>query len=133
GDLGFTPRILVETPNGSVVVDDVCLVEGSGAETGKNLITNGSFEDSWSAERVKRELPDLEKIAVRLDAQLRVAERGNPLPKVPRWTGQARPAIQGASFIGPTSSGDRPIFFLGYGHFSQARNDIEKFPAYGIN
>ena len=60
--------------------------------------------------------------------------RGHPLPKVPRWTGQQRPTIQDASFIGPTSAdANRPIFFLGYGHFAQARNDIEKFPAYGIN
>ena len=28
---------------------------------------------------------------------------------------------------------DRPVFFIGYGHFNQVRHDIEKFPGYGAN
>ena len=47
--------------------------------------------------------------------------------------------IEGASFIAETEwtgsrrREQRPVFFTGYGHFSQVRNDIEKFPNYGIN
>ncbi|NOY81342.1 MAG: hypothetical protein GXP31_10100 [Kiritimatiellaeota bacterium] len=56
---------------------------------------------------------------------------------VPRYrTGPVR--IDGPSFIatrefpdGRTEQG--PVFFVGYGHFSQVRNDIEKFPGYGCN
>ena len=58
--------------------------------------------------------------------------------EVPRYrTSPIR--IKGASFIAETEwtgSGQkeqRPVFFTGYGHFSQVRNDIEKFPNYGIN
>jgi hypothetical protein len=127
---GWTPRILIEKPTDEVLIDDVVLVEGEKADEGKNLIPNGGFEDSWSAERVMRELPDLEKMADRLDEQLKRAEAGDKLPKVPRWSGDHRPTIRGANFIDSTG---RPIFFVGYGHFKQARNDIEKFPGYGIN
>jgi len=47
--------------------------------------------------------------------------------------------IKGASFYTLTKdSGNglmahRPVFFTGYGHFTQVREDIEKFPSYGIN
>ncbi len=58
--------------------------------------------------------------------------------EVPRYrTSPIR--IEGASFIAETEwtgskqKEQRPVFFTGYGHFSQVRNDIEKFPNYGIN
>lgn len=46
--------------------------------------------------------------------------------------------IDGLSFIGnridSTGKSDRgPLFFCGYGHFDQARNDIPKWPGYGVN
>ena len=28
---------------------------------------------------------------------------------------------------------ERPVFFMGYGHFGQVRQDVEKFPDYGVN
>jgi hypothetical protein len=118
--------VLSEEPTRGALIDDVCLVEGSEAESGKNLIANGGFEDSWSAARVARELPDMEKMADRLDATLKAAQ----FPRVPRWSGDARPTIRGPSFLDKSG---RPVFFVGYGHFQQVRNDIEKFPGYGIN
>ncbi len=66
-----------------------------------------------------------------------LANDGKPL-EVPRYrTSPIR--IEGASFIAEAewtrsrNMEQRPIFFTGYGHFSQVRNDIEKFPDYGIN
>lgn len=47
--------------------------------------------------------------------------------------------ISGSSFIAQTRASvskkvkTNPVFFSGYGHFSQVRGDIEKFPNYGIN
>ncbi len=93
-------------------------------------IPGGGVENSWRAKRAKRELPDLEKIADRLGDQLKRAEAGETLAAVPRWSGDHRPTIRGADFI---DAAGRPIFFVGYGHFKQARDDIEKFPSYGIN
>jgi hypothetical protein len=126
----FTARILSEEPTDEALIDDVVLVEGDKAEVGKNLLTNGGFEESWSSSRVKRELPDMETMVSRLDDQLKRAESGEKLPVVPRWSGDQRPTIRGANFI---DSSGRPIFFIGHGHFKQAREDIEKFPNYGIN
>ena len=130
-ETGFGARVLVEGITAGVIVDDLCLVEGATAEEGKNLIANGDFETSWSAQRVARELPDMEKMTVRLKQQLADAAAGKiQLAKVSRWSGGARPHIEGPSFVGADG---RPIFFIGYGHFQQVRDDIEKFPAYGIN
>jgi hypothetical protein len=47
-------------------------------------------------------------------------------------------AIDGQSFIGEridsTGKKDRgPLFFCGYGHFSQARTDMPRWPGYGVN
>ena len=141
-DLAFVPRVIVNSETDGVLVDDVALVEGSTAESGKNLVPNGDFEASWTHRRAARELDEMEDIVARLDAQLRQASADAvELPKVPRWTGKQRPRVEGSSFVGPVSYPtepnvppvERPIFFVGYGHFAQARNDIEKFPAYGIN
>ncbi len=46
--------------------------------------------------------------------------------------------IEGISFIGDRKdakgNSDRgPVFFCGYGHFSQVRKDIPRFPGYGVN
>jgi hypothetical protein len=83
---------------------------------------------------------EISSMMSRLDRQLQdAAEDRLRFPDVPKWTGKQRPVVKGSSFIAPTLSGmgsktvTRPIFFTGYGHFSQARNDIEKFPGYGIN
>jgi hypothetical protein len=129
-DTQFKPRILSESPTAGAVVDDVCLVEGAGPEAGKNLVGNAGFEESWTAARVAREIGDMEAMTQRLAAQLEGAKT-TPLPRVPRWSGNKRPRVSGPSFIDPNTN--RPIFFLGYGHFQQVRNDIERFPGYGIN
>ena len=61
---------------------------------------NGSFEQSWTAYRVVRELPDMEAMTRRLASQLADAESGKiKLPRVPRWDGKQRPRIAGPSFI----------------------------------
>lgn len=58
-------------------------------------------------------------------------------PQVPMYL-TSPVKIDGPSFIASTKtfSGKteiRPVFFNGYGFFSQVRNDIEKFPGYGTN
>ena len=131
GETGFGPRVLIEDVTAGVILDDLCLVEGDQPDAGRNLMPNGSFEQSWTAHRVARELPDMETMTRRLATELNDAESGKiKLPRVPRWDGKQRPKIEGPSFIG---SDGRPIFFVGYGHFKQVRNDIEKFPNYGID
>ena len=58
---------------------------------------------------------------------------------VPLYTTQPL-RIDGPSFVadmmldGPKAPPmPRPVFFVGYGHFSQVRKDVEKFPGYGCN
>jgi hypothetical protein len=126
GDTSFKFRVLLESVTSDLVVDDASLVEGDKAEAGKNLIANPSFEESWSGLRVARELPDMERMSARLEKGL----SDGHFPPVPRWSGETRPTIDGPSF---KDKSGRPIFFVGYGHFQQVRNDMEKFPAYGIN
>ncbi|HEX5243789.1 MAG TPA: beta-galactosidase [Tepidisphaeraceae bacterium] len=140
GDTAFKPRVIVEDVGTGFVIDDICLVSGAEAELGTNLLPNPSFEESWNQERVSREIGDMEAMADRLKAQLDAAQGGKLVfPIVPRWDGSARPTIEGPSFMGPVRIGShsaslrRPIFFVGYGHFDQVRNDIEKFPGYGVN
>src|SRR5439155_18548030 len=126
-DCSFKLRVLSESVTRGIDIDDVCLVAGDKCETGMNLIPNGDFETSWSAQRVARELPDMEKMAERLARELAATK---DFPRVPRWHGDTLPTIAGPSFVDKTG---RPVFFVGYGHFDQVRRDIEKFPAYGIN
>lgn len=83
---------------------------------------------------------DMEAMKRQLDRELSEALRGRrTFPAVPRWTGDARPVVERSSFIAPTVTPGkagremRPVFFNGYGHFSQVRADVEKFPSYGIN
>lgn len=139
-DTAYKPRVVVEDVGTGFVIDDICLVSGTEAEVGKNLLPNPSFEESWNQERVSREIGDMEAMADRLKTQLDQAQAGKlKFPVVPRWDGSTRPTIEGPSFFGPVKIGTsgasvrRPIFFVGYGHFDEVRNDIEKFPGYGIN
>ena len=84
--------------------------------------------------RALSQLDDLESIATRLENELASSQ---PFPQVPRWTGRARPQVQGPSFMGEVRIGSkivrRPLFFTGYGAFGQVRADVPVFPAYGIN
>jgi hypothetical protein len=137
-DVAFQPRLLTEDVGDPLLVDDICLVRGSEPEHGQNLIANGSFELSYNQQRVSREMGDMQTMAKRLQTELADATAGTlNLISVPRWDGSKRPHIEGPSFVGPVRVGDatvqRPIFFIGYGHFDQVRNDIDKFPGYGIN
>jgi hypothetical protein len=77
-------------------------------------------------------------MARRASAEAEAVTNGQaPALVVPRY--ETSPLeIQGASFVGarvtPTGERERgPVFFTGYGHFSQVRQDIEKLPAYGCN
>jgi len=99
-------------------------------------------EDAGKGElkRASEALADMESIKKNLERQLTRALAGKlTLPSVPRWTGDTRPVIKSSSFIAPTTTPGkpdreiRPVFFTGYGHFSQARADMNKFPNYGIN
>lgn len=91
--------------------------------------------------RALMQIADLEALATRLDRELKAAATGrHRLPEVPRWTGAQRPRIDGPAFIAPVTypahpgkTVERPVFFYGYGHFSRAQADIEKFPRYGTN
>ena len=136
----IAPRLTSEKPTSGVLIDDVCVVQGTEPEVGKNLLPNPSFENSWNTHRATFEIEDMEKMATRLSALLASAKGGTTLPEVPRWTGTRRPGIDGPSFIGPVATWnhpqnvtDRPIFFIGQGAFAQVRKDIEKFPDYGVN
>ncbi|OFX16771.1 MAG: hypothetical protein A2Z18_01595 [Armatimonadetes bacterium RBG_16_58_9] len=102
--------------------------------------SEGGGEDPVILNRALEQLGDLEKMAVRLESELREALQGERrFPEVPRWSGTTRPLIQAGSFVGPTISlirdtpVQRPILFNGYGHFSQIRRDVDKFFSYGVN
>ncbi len=56
---------------------------------------------------------------------------------VPRYTGGPI-RITGGHFASQVrwldgKTEQRPVFFMGYGHFSSVQRDLEKFPAYGLN
>jgi len=96
-------------------------------------------KEAWVLKRALYAIDDMEKMRERLKSQISQVKKGKlGFPKVPRWTGEERAKIVGASFIAPTKSlgssvVQRPVFFTGYGAFGQVRADIEKFPNYGIN
>lgn len=77
-------------------------------------------------------------MAARAFAEGGAVENGDaPALPVPRYV-TSPVAIEGPSFIGVRRApggleGRGPVFFTGYGHFAQVRQDIEKFPAYGCN
>lgn len=99
-------------------------------------------EDASEGEikRAVQQLSDLESMEKSLSREIAGAASGKAkLPAVPRWTGDARPVVKSSSFISTTTTPGkpgvetRPVFFTGYGHFSQVRKDLEKFPSYGAN
>ncbi|MCE5322742.1 beta-galactosidase [bacterium] len=96
--------------------------------------------DYGDIKRAVDQLSELEWIQRKLKSDISLALAGKlKFPIVPRWTGDTRPVIKGSSFIAPTKVPGkstrqmRPVFFNGYGHFSQVQDDIEKWPNYGIN
>lgn len=100
----------------------------------------------WAREDVVHERPDRAWDAA--ETMLGMARRANaaaaaiaagqaPALPVPRYVTSPL-EIQGSSFVGlrqwPDGRSARgPVFFTGYGHFGQVRQDIEVFPGYGAN
>jgi len=86
-------------------------------------------------------LVEMEKLMTKAVSQLQAYLSGDKQPlAVPRYvTPQERVTIDGYSFIGDTAlsngdtSGQRPIFFNGYGHFYQVKKDVPNFTGYGTN
>jgi hypothetical protein len=90
--------------------------------------------------RASYALSDMESIKRDLESEISGAMSGMcRLPAVPKWTGDTRPVIKGSSFIAPTTTPGkpgremRPVFFNGFGHFSEVCDSIEKWPNYGTN
>jgi hypothetical protein len=85
--------------------------------------------------RAFEQLDEMDTIAQRLN-QLELTKA--TFPSVPRYV-TSPIEIKGASFIADTlnpATGKkerRPVFFVGFGHFGQVRQDLEKFPKYGFN
>ncbi|WP_168123473.1 sugar-binding protein [Paenibacillus sp. HB172176] len=74
---------------------------------------------------------ELENLYDQAKTDLQAYLDGDKQPQfVPRYETQ-HTTIQGSSFIGDQSQ--RPIFFTGYGHFNQVREDVPKFTGYGTN
>jgi hypothetical protein len=69
-------------------------------------------------------MPALENMADRLEDELSVGHH----PDVP-WYQTGPVAIDGGAF----TQGGRPLFFTGFGHFQQVRDDLPKFKAMGFN
>ncbi|HZZ43400.1 MAG TPA: beta-galactosidase [Tepidisphaeraceae bacterium] len=132
-DAAFKPRIVTESETSGISFDDFYVCQSANPETGKNLAANPDLEQSWTQRRALNAISDMESMSTRLDAELSAALQGGKLPTVPRWTGTQRPRIDGPSFLAPTNTGTRPVFFIGYGHFDQARRDIPLFPSLGNN
>ncbi|MBN2451400.1 MAG: beta-galactosidase [Lentisphaeria bacterium] len=101
---------------------------------------------AWAREDVRHDRPDrawdaavvMGDIAQRAIEAAQAIEQGRaPARPVPRYvTSPLR--LEGPSFLGTTAWPDglretRPVFFVGYGHFSQVRQDTERFPDYGCN
>ncbi|MEN6357889.1 MAG: beta-galactosidase [Armatimonadota bacterium] len=96
--------------------------------------------DKNEVQRASYALSDMEWIKRKLESDMSDALSGKcKLPAVPRWTGDTRPVIKGSSFIAPTTTPGkpghqmRPVFFNGFGHFSEVCESIEKWPSYGTN
>ena len=89
----------------------------------------GHIDRAWDAVVV------MEQMARRQIAEAQAILAGKrPGTPVPRYAAQPL-RIDGPSFMTSPKglSTPRPVFFAGYGHFSQVRNDVEKFPGYGCN
>lgn len=82
--------------------------------------------------------------ALVMERMARQALASDWTPPVPRYV-TIPLGLEGPSFVGRVENRkwrmekgerrveDRPVFFVGYGHFGSVRRDIEKFPAYGVN
>jgi len=95
-------------------------------------IADGRPDRAWHAAET------MVAMAPRGLAEAEAMDRGEaPALPVPRY--QTSPlALAGPAFLGSKAApgagpAQGPIFFTGYGHFGQVRQDIEKFPAYGCN
>ena len=89
----------------------------------------GHIDRAWDAAAV------MEQMARRQIAEAEAVLAGKrPGMPVPRYAAQPL-RIDGPSFLASLEGrpAPRPVFFAGYGHFSQVRNDVEKFPGYGCN
>jgi hypothetical protein len=90
-------------------------------------------------DRAFQQIDAMDDILARLKLELGEALAGRQrFPEVPRWTGDQRPTIKSSSFLAPVRMADgkremRPVFFTGFGAFSQPVADIEKWPGYGTN
>ncbi|MCE5322741.1 beta-galactosidase [bacterium] len=96
--------------------------------------------DKNEVRRASYALTDMEWMKRKLESEISGALSGKcKLPAVPRWTGDARPVIKGSSFIAPTTTPGkagremRPIFFNGFGHFSEVCESVGKWTGYGTN
>lgn len=96
--------------------------------------------DKNEVKRASEALSDMDAMKLKLDKELSEALAGKrTFAAVPRWTGDTRPVIKSSSFIAPTVTPSKPgrqmgpVFFTGFGHFSQVRADMEKWPNYGTN
>jgi hypothetical protein len=79
---------------------------------------------------------DMEASLARAEAEIEKYEKTAALPGVARY--RTSPVeIQGTHFVADVERAGKvkrePVFFIGYGHFGQVRQDIEKFPSYGTN
>ena len=106
----------------------------------ENFVGDALMNLGYNSSRVATELSELQTIKTELDQQISQALAGNIIfPVVPRWTGDTRSLISGCSFMAPTITPGstcreiRPVFFTGFGHFAQVREDMEKWPNYGTN
>lgn len=119
--------------------------QGLGAASRITLTTLDQFS-SWIEADLANDKVDrawdtvcmLEKMATRetAHAEAVLAQQAIDLP-VPRYVTSKR-TLSHAQTLGtrrfPNGKTERaPIFFTGYGHFSQVKRDIEKFPGYGCN
>lgn len=81
----------------------------------------------------------LTALALTATANLRAYLAGTRRPRAAPLYVTQHPAVAGASFMGDVRWPDgrveheRPLFFVGYGHFGQVRRDIPQFSAYGTN
>ncbi len=88
---------------------------------------------------VRLAIQELEELHEALAAALQQCDEPPPITAlaVPRYTGGPIRLKNGhfeAEVRWPDGKREqRPVFFLGYGHFGSVKRDLEKFPAYGLN
>jgi hypothetical protein len=95
-------------------------------------IADGRADRAWHAAET------MVAMAEKALAEATASDRGAaPALPVPRYVTSPL-TLAGPAFVGTRAApagvaGSGPIFFTGYGHFGQVRQDIEKFPGYGCN